>query len=73
MDNLTVSMNDKRLLSVKELCAYTGCGRNQAMAWGREIGAEVRFEGNRRVLYDRHVVDGAIDRILERNQKGAEV
>lgn len=64
------SLTEKRLLSIKDLCAYTGRGRNQATAWGREIGAEVKF--GKRVFFDRYVVDRAIDRILAQNQKGAE-
>lgn len=65
------NINDKRLLSVKELCIYTGRGRNQAIAWGREIGALIRFQGNRRMFFDRHIVDRAIDKMLTKNQREA--
>lgn len=60
-------IGDKRLLSVKELCSYTGRGRNQATAWGREIGAAVQF--GKRVFFDRHVVDGEIDKLIAINKR----
>lgn len=51
----------KRLLDVKELCAYCGIGICTAREWGREIRAERRI--GRRVLYDRMAVDKEIDRM----------
>lgn len=70
MEQTTISINDKRLLSVKDLCTYISRGRNQAMAWGREIGAERRFTGNRRVFYDRYVIDRELDKMAAQYQRG---
>lgn len=55
------ALNWKRLLSVKELMAYSGLGKSRAAAWGKEIHAEKRI--GRRVFYDRRIVDRAIDSI----------
>lgn len=50
---------DPRLLSITELTHYTGLGRTKAREWAKEIGA-VRKIGTR-ALYDRHVIDAALD------------
>ncbi|GEM_PF-1381071 len=63
-------LNWKRLLSVKELMAYSGLGRNRAAEWGKEIHAEKRI--GRRVFYDRLIVDKAIDSIGNEKQGVAE-
>ncbi len=57
--NIANAMYAKRLLSVKGLCAYIGMGQTKAEAWAREHGALIRI--GRRVLYDRVVIDKAID------------
>lgn len=57
--NITNEMYGKRLLNVKELCAYIGMGHTRAEAWAREHGALKRI--GRRVLYDRVAIDKAID------------
>ncbi len=64
------NINDKRLLSVRDLCTYINRGRGQAMAWGRAIGAERRFTGNRRVFFDKYVVDRELDRMAAQCQRG---
>lgn len=53
------AMYGKRLLNVKELCAYIGMGHTRAEAWARKHGALKRI--GRRVLYDRVAIDKAID------------
>lgn len=50
---------DHRLLSITELTHYTGLGRTKAREWAKEIGA-VRKIGTR-ALYDKHVIDAALD------------
>ena len=44
-----------RLMDTEELRAYTNLGRNNAMKWGEEIGAKVKF--GKRVLWDRVKID----------------
>lgn len=51
----------KRLLDVREVCAYCGIGLCRAREWGKAIGAERRI--GRRVLYDRFAIDAEIDKI----------
>lgn len=53
----------KRLMSEKETCEYVGLGRNKCRSWAAEIGA-VRRIGSR-VLYDRVVIDRAINEMDE--------
>ena len=48
-----------RLLDVPALCAYMGLGRNTAMNFAKAAGAEKKF--GRRCLYDRKIIDKAID------------
>ena len=50
---------EKRMLDVKELAVYTGQGITRAGQFGKECGAARRF--GRRVLYDRKVIDQALD------------
>ena len=57
--NITNEMYGKRLLNVKELCAYIGMGHTRAEAWAGEHGALKRI--GRSVLYDRVAIDKAID------------
>ncbi len=54
-------MSEKRLLNKSEFCKYIGMGHTKAEAWAKEIGA-VKHIG-RRVLYDRVIIDKAIDKI----------
>lgn len=51
--------NGKRLLDVVELCNYLGIGRNRAKEFARSIGADRHY--GRRVVYDRVIIDRAID------------
>ena len=54
-----MKLEEKRLLDVKELAEYTGLGLTMAREFGKETGAVYRI--GRRVLYDRHIIDRAID------------
>ena len=56
--------NEVRMLSRAAGAAYTGLGLNNFTKWAREIGAEKRF-GIRRVLYDKRVIDRALDEAEE--------
>lgn len=56
-------MDAKRLMTMKELRAYTGMGRTRACQWGKAIGACRHFGS--RILFDRLIVDAAIDRMTE--------
>jgi len=51
----------KRMLNVKELCQYTGLGRNRAAEFGKSVGAEKHI--GRRCLYDVVIIDRALDQI----------
>lgn len=57
------SINEKRLLSVKEAAAYTGIGTVSLRAWAEQIGA-IRRIGSR-VLVDKYVIDAALDKTNE--------
>ena len=49
----------KRLLDITELAQYIGMGKTYSRKWADEIGAVKHF--GRRVLFDRNVVDSALD------------
>lgn len=49
----------KRLLNVSELCNYIGMGKSRGVGWAKGIGAAKRI--GRRVLFDRYIVDKAIE------------
>lgn len=55
------AMSDERnrLMDADELGRYICLGRNKALAFGKEIGAEIRI--GRRVLFDRVKVDQYFD------------
>ena len=52
-------LSDKRLLDALEIAEYTGMGRNTARKFAEEAGALRRY--GKRVLFDRLVLDRAID------------
>lgn len=60
---VALDMTGKRLLNRAEMVAYTGMGKTAGGNWCRKIGA-VRHIGAR-VLYDRKVIDAAIDALKE--------
>ncbi len=49
----------KRLLSVSEGCLYTGLGKSTFQKLAEELGAKKKY--GKRVLYDRVIIDRAID------------
>lgn len=53
--------NDVRLLNERQLCTYIGLGRNKAMEFGEKCGAFKRIGA--RVLYDKKIIDKAIDEL----------
>lgn len=50
-----------RLLSERQLCVYTGLGRNKAREFGEKCGAKKKIGG--RVLFDKNIIDKAIDEL----------
>lgn len=48
-----------RMLSVEEVCAYLGLGKNRGVEFAKSIGAERKV--GRRCLYDKKVIDAALD------------
>ncbi len=55
-------INEKRLLSIGEAAAYIGLGTSRARVWLDHIKAERRLpEAPTRLLYDRAVIDRALD------------
>lgn len=56
----------KRLLSVEEACGYIGLGRSAAKIYLDRIGAKRKI--GRRVLYDKTVIDAALNAATEVEQ-----
>lgn len=56
--NVTGTIEEKRLLNIQEVSTYIGIGQTQARRYMEEIGAVRRF--GRRVLFDKVVIDSAI-------------
>ena len=54
---------DVRMMNRAEGAAYCGIGITRFTTWARSIGAERRF-GNR-VVFDRNVIDNALDSMTE--------
>ena len=54
---------EKRLMDVKEAQVYTGMGRNSCRVFCEQIGAVRKIGG--RVLFDRVVIDKALDQMGE--------
>lgn len=48
-------LTEKRLLKLKEFCAYSGLGQNMAREFAKRIGIEKRI--GHKVLYDRVLFD----------------
>ena len=59
IDSSNGSVQGKRMLSAKEAREYCGIGRMSLEKFAAEIGATFRI--GRRVLYDRTVIDKALD------------
>lgn len=60
---MEVSINEKRMLNIKEVCAYIGQGETNSRIYMDEIGATRKF--GRRVLFDKTVIDAALDKMRE--------
>lgn len=54
---------EKRLVNINGFMEYTGLGRNNAMKFGKEIGATIRI--GRKVLYDLKKADVYFDNAHE--------
>lgn len=54
---------EPRMLDVSGLCIYLNMGRNRAVEFARDIGAEKRI--GRRCLYDKRTLDRALDELTE--------
>lgn len=61
--NILGTIEEKRLLNIQEVCAYTGQGQTRARQYMDEIGATRKFGG--RVLFDKKVIDAALDAMAE--------
>lgn len=61
MNKRNTPKSEVRLMSVDQLADYIGMGRNSALKFGAEAGAVKRF--GRRVMYDRRIIDNAIDKL----------
>jgi len=61
--NVIGELKEKRLLNIKEVCIYTGRGQVTARKYMDEIGATRKF--GRRVLFDKTVIDAALDKMGE--------
>ena len=48
-----------RMLGIDQAAAYAGMGTRHFRSWANEIGAVRRY--NRRLVYDRKVIDAALD------------
>lgn len=59
----TGSTVEARLLSLEDLCTYLGLGRAKAVQFGKKHGANRSF--GRRVVYDRKIIDAALDNLTE--------
>ena len=59
--NVMGTIGEKRLLNIKEVCIYTGIGQTRARQYMDKIGATKQF--GRRVLFDKNVIDSALDEI----------
>lgn len=58
----------KRLLNTKELCNYIGMGESRGVEWAKGIGAAKRI--GRRLLFDRYIIDKALDENNEYTRDG---
>lgn len=56
-------INEKRMLDANEVCIYLSLGRTKGVAYAKSIGAERKI--GRRCLYDKKVIDKALDEMVE--------
>ena len=65
-----MNIENKRMLSRKEAETYTGLGKNLCRSWCESIGA-VRKIG-RRALFDKTIIDQALDQLSQNSQTDIE-
>ncbi len=68
MSNEPSNVIGKRLLTEREATAYVGQGTTRAREWFKKIGARRNF--GRRVLYDKVVIDRALDEMAAAESAG---
>lgn len=56
-------MCEKRMFDANETCTYLGLGRNKGIEFAKSVGAERKI--GRRCLYDKKVLDKALDNLSE--------
>ncbi len=54
---------EKRMFDANETCVYLGLGRNKGIEFAKSVGAERKI--GRRCLYDKKVLDAALDAMIE--------
>lgn len=54
---------ERRLLDVSETCSYLNLGRSKGIEFAKSVGAERKI--GRRCLYDKKVLDAALDAMIE--------
>ena len=57
------TFGEKRLLDAIEVCTYLNLGRSKGVEFAKSVGAEIRI--GRRCLYDKVVIDKALDAMVE--------
>lgn len=62
-NNTVIGLSEKRLLDAAEVCYYLSLGRNRGIEFAKSIGAERKI--GRRCLYDKSVIDKALDAMTE--------
>ena len=55
------TVTEPRMMDLNNLTVYLSLGRHKAAEFGKECGAEKHI--GRRCLYDKKIIDEAIDRI----------
>lgn len=62
-ERTNIASVEKRMLDATEVCAYLGLGRNRGIEFAKSIGAERKI--GRRSLYDKRILDKALDEMTE--------
>lgn len=63
MNQRTVNVDmEKRMMDVDALCAYISMGKTKAREFGEQCGAKRNI--GKRVLYDKRVIDKALDQMV---------
>lgn len=64
-ERVNYTTSEARMMDLNTLTVYLSLGRNKAAEFGKECGAEKHI--GRRCLYDKRIIDEAIDRIQDEN------